>query len=141
MQSSEPRARRPAGLPAAASGAAGSRSLTFIVRRKKGIYFMDAQTNKKCSNRLLWIMIIVAVIFFVIAAACEIKAASSSRSRSEVMRHLLSETSVTPDRIRESVANIIRDKGETEWYQHAGLVFAILGVASLSLGIGFNRSK
>jgi len=102
---------------------------------------MDAQTNKKCSNRLLWIMIIVAVIFFVIAAACEIKAASSSRSRSEVMRHLLSETSVTPDRIRESVANIIRDKGETEWYQHAGLVFAILGVASLSLGIGFNRSK
>ena len=32
MQSSEPRASRPAGLPAAASVAAGSRSLTFIDR-------------------------------------------------------------------------------------------------------------
>jgi len=47
IQSSEPRASRPAGLPESASGAAGSRSLTFIVLRKyeEGIYLVLGRTG------------------------------------------------------------------------------------------------
>jgi hypothetical protein len=106
---------------------------------------MNVNAGKKKTGTLRGWMTVIAVIFFVFAAAFEFKAASYSPGRAlNTFQKILAAPSVTPDMIRQNgadVTDVMAERGKAEKCHYTGLALAMLGFASISIGVGFSRTE